>query len=573
MPPTVPATRAATLLLAPVFATVAVAMFGCTEPVLDEAGGPLTITVAPTAIHGRFAHGATAIDFTSREVRAQVVELHLQVGAVAFDATLDQAARSFAEDGHGDSFYRPELDALLALRDALADSHPELTDGLAGSLLLREVDRLAEAPAGLTLEPHLVDLDVAQLALPGCRDDGTTCLPGTSGSTYAVFDAGASGECIWMPTTYGGSNCAGRCGAGCNWLDNDYMWDCLDHDRCIDRFGGSVTSGNVDCGDEFWDAADDYVVTLGPYCSGGSLRTPPPRCGDGRVDAGEACDDGNPVGGDGCSATCEREPLEVTLTPAVVPLDRGQQVQVRARARYRDGSIVDVTATAAWSSSATTAVTVTGGGRLDALATTTGATVTATVAGIRGAAAVSVSDRACHVTINELQAGGATAADEWIELYNGCGQPAAVDGWTLVYRAATTVGATDSMSLVTLAGVLAPGELRLYASASAPAAIRALATATYAIGGSNGQLARSAGAVGLRSGPLSTGALVDAVAYGAVAAGHPFAEGGTAAAALDNGRSLYRAPFDGRDTNSGAGDLTLSAVGATTPRAPGVNAP
>jgi cysteine-rich repeat protein len=32
-----------------------------------------------------------------------------------------------------------------------------------------------------------------------------------------------------------------------------------------------------------------------------------PRCGDGVVDSGEQCDDGNNVGGDGCSATCQRE--------------------------------------------------------------------------------------------------------------------------------------------------------------------------------------------------------------------------------------------------------------------------
>lgn len=31
-----------------------------------------------------------------------------------------------------------------------------------------------------------------------------------------------------------------------------------------------------------------------------------PTCGDGRFDAGEVCDDGNTVGGDGCSADCRR---------------------------------------------------------------------------------------------------------------------------------------------------------------------------------------------------------------------------------------------------------------------------
>ena len=31
---------------------------------------------------------------------------------------------------------------------------------------------------------------------------------------------------------------------------------------------------------------------------------PPPKCGNGVVETGEACDDGNLVDGDGCSAHC-----------------------------------------------------------------------------------------------------------------------------------------------------------------------------------------------------------------------------------------------------------------------------
>lgn len=36
---------------------------------------------------------------------------------------------------------------------------------------------------------------------------------------------------------------------------------------------------------------------------------PSPGCGDGRLGAGEQCDDGNSTGGDGCSAVCAVEPL------------------------------------------------------------------------------------------------------------------------------------------------------------------------------------------------------------------------------------------------------------------------
>jgi cysteine-rich repeat protein len=48
-----------------------------------------------------------------------------------------------------------------------------------------------------------------------------------------------------------------------------------------------------------------------------------PLCGDGALDAGEECDDGNESSGDGCSAACETEPCLV--------LRAGQSVWAKAR--------------------------------------------------------------------------------------------------------------------------------------------------------------------------------------------------------------------------------------------------
>jgi TonB family protein len=54
-----------------------------------------------------------------------------------------------------------------------------------------------------------------------------------------------------------------------------------------------------------------------PYGVGDAIddATPTSTCGNGVVEDGETCDDGNRTGGDGCSATCEREPPK----PAIVP--------------------------------------------------------------------------------------------------------------------------------------------------------------------------------------------------------------------------------------------------------------
>jgi hypothetical protein len=166
--------------------------------------------------------------------------------------------------------------------------------------------------------------------------------------------------------------------------------------------------------------------------------------------------------------------------------------------------------------------------------------------------------------INELQTAGATAADEWVELYNPCTIALSVAGWTVNYRAATNVGASDGSLLATLSGTMSPGELRLFAGAGytggpTPDAVWG--------GGASGLLAGASGAIGLRSGASSTGPLVDALAYGTLTAGHPFLEG-LPAAALTASRSLARLPLDGVDTDANATDFHLTnPSGAATPRA------
>lgn len=53
------------------------------------------------------------------------------------------------------------------------------------------------------------------------------------------------------------------------------------------------------------DEVTTLIATRGP---GTRCAVPAPRCGDGAVEGGEACDDGNTTSGDGCVADCSRAP-------------------------------------------------------------------------------------------------------------------------------------------------------------------------------------------------------------------------------------------------------------------------
>lgn len=90
------------------------------------------------------------------------------------------------------------------------------------------------------------------------------------------------------------------CEPDCTWTcENDV--DCDDHDACS---GEETCSGHV-CQDGE-DLADGATCTLAGggagVCRGGSCASP--RCGNGAVEPGEECDDGNTSNEDACLNTC-----------------------------------------------------------------------------------------------------------------------------------------------------------------------------------------------------------------------------------------------------------------------------
>jgi cysteine-rich repeat protein len=83
------------------------------------------------------------------------------------------------------------------------------------------------------------------------------------------------------------------------------------------------------CGDGHLDEGeqcDDGNTVSGDGCSADcKIETPPPPvCGDGHLDQGEECDDGNTVSGDGCSADCKIETPPPPLCGNGV-VDEGEQ--------------------------------------------------------------------------------------------------------------------------------------------------------------------------------------------------------------------------------------------------------
>jgi cysteine-rich repeat protein len=85
----------------------------------------------------------------------------------------------------------------------------------------------------------------------------------------------------------------------------------------LDPDGTSFWSGDLASGNFYQFSIETGAQLTGPIASGGNLggicllgeiTSAQPVCGNGIKEGTEGCDDGNTIDGDGCSATCKKEP-------------------------------------------------------------------------------------------------------------------------------------------------------------------------------------------------------------------------------------------------------------------------
>lgn len=152
-----------------------------------------------------------------------------------------------------------------------------------------------------------------------------------------------------------------------------------------------------------------------------------------------------------------------------------------------------------------------------------------------------------HLLVSEVMAGGASASDEFVELYNPGAEPLPLEGLELVYVSAS--GATVSRKAEWAAGAASvpPGAHLLIANAAGVFA--SIADVTYANG-----LAATGGSVALRI--QGAGTAIDAVGWGTAAS--TWLEG-TPAPAVAAGHSIERLPGgaagSGQDTDDNLVDF------------------
>lgn len=159
-------------------------------------------------------------------------------------------------------------------------------------------------------------------------------------------------------------------------------------------------------------------------------------------------------------------------------------------------------------------------------------------AGEVDAGEITSSCRASDLIINEVQTAGASASDEFVEIWNPCNDVVDLRGVHLVYQSAHYSGSGDSATLASFSGVLGAHEYLVVGGESFSGA----SSYSFSTG-----LSQTGGAVGLRD---SSGSRVDSVGWGS--ASNALVEGSPAEAPADD-MSIGR--VDGYDSNDNSSDL------------------
>jgi len=168
-----------------------------------------------------------------------------------------------------------------------------------------------------------------------------------------------------------------------------------------------------------------------------------------------------------------------------------------------------------------------------------------------------------HLVISQFQAGGTSNAnDEFIEIHNTSGSPVDLNGYRVVYRSANGSNDVGPMAAWTTSTILQPGQFYLIASTSYTGS--QTPDMTYNPTSCSCSLSANAGGLAIRQGDNNTGAVIDAVGWGA--ATNVFFEG-TRTAAPANSTSQARKNSGCRDTDDNSTDF--ENLNPPTPRSSG----
>ncbi len=223
-------------------------------------------------IQGQGTYNGVALSYAAT-TQGDDFQTQVTIDGQEFTASLG-ADGSIQLDGGNAVLTAAQKEALNALAEEFA-SHLEATGNTSGNRIqtafLAVISYWADAPEGYNYGERNIS-GPSKSYYAASRNEGVTCISRNTYVTAQYDDSrGSHNESVRVGSKpRSGYGCMGRCGGDCGrwWIPSAWTKDCMDHDQCSHKNYSSGGSSDPNCGDEFDEAADDWLQGVWRGCRG-----------------------------------------------------------------------------------------------------------------------------------------------------------------------------------------------------------------------------------------------------------------------------------------------------------------
>ncbi|MEL7001278.1 MAG: hypothetical protein AAFN93_00950 [Bacteroidota bacterium] len=239
------------------------------DPIADAIGLEV---YSNSQVSGSATYNGKNISYVSKTTDGNNYKVQIGIGDHLLEATINYGTEQMLLDGHSAVLSVDEKNILsTAGRDIY--EYVNKTEGdvnYAEYSLVRLMEYWSKAPSNFVYSARAIGN--ASASIQGrLGNEGVTCIRKNT-YVYAEYDdsRGTHKDRVRVGSKpRSGYGCMGRCGGDCGWgAPSAWTKDCMDHDQCSNINFSSGGSGDSNCGDEFNEAADDWLFGVIRGCRG-----------------------------------------------------------------------------------------------------------------------------------------------------------------------------------------------------------------------------------------------------------------------------------------------------------------
>ncbi|MBW1296806.1 hypothetical protein [Aquimarina litoralis] len=223
---------------------------------------------------GKFNTNNSTINYSVKALSELQYKVLISIDKMDIEAFINFENEDISINGHDNNFSESQKEALLNTGKIISEYLLDTKKGdisMAEYTLLTLMEYWGKSPIGYVYKKRNIHSSSNSTNLKS-RNEGITCIRKNTYVTAEYDDSnGNHRDRVKVGSkprrNYG---CMGRCGADCGrwWIPSAWTKDCMDHDQCSNVNNASGGSSDRNCGDEFNEAADDYVFGVIRGCRG-----------------------------------------------------------------------------------------------------------------------------------------------------------------------------------------------------------------------------------------------------------------------------------------------------------------